>query len=231
MTRRLYIIIVLLIILIAALSVILLNKKITPLKNLTSSSLKWEVLYQNNTVEDTERIKLISFNRDEYAQIYLSPSDITGSTLIYMRKDENWLSGIGVRQQTKQTLKYIIGEVSNIEAIPGSSDLYVTLIDPFTKEILIKGRVSIDKSIYATDFREENVSDLQELRPLIEPIGISYALGPEKIRELIKEGDVITMQLTPSDVNDFSILKLDEKKYPLVTRIIIRRFKSHSEVK
>lgn len=217
MQRTLVITVFLLIIVLISLSLYLNSSKDT-------SNPNFKFVFKDDAVVDKKIIKDITFNKDVYKTIIKNPKDTIGRTLIYERNDGKWLSGTGIKQSSNTSLKFVIGSVQQITSIADSPDLYITLVDPLNNSFLVKTRIVLEKEIYATDFRSENVSKLQESEPVISKLGISYDVGKEKILELLQLGDTITVQFTPNDPNDYSILKVDENKQPFAARVIVRRF-------
>jgi len=186
---------------------------------------KAKVLYNNKIAWDTKKLKAISFNRNFYKSIYLADkNDTEGRTVIYERYDNSWLGGVGVMQKSNTSLRYAIGQIESIEPVENSEDLYLTLINPFDDEYLIKGKIILAESNISTDFRKEKVATLADGEPVITPIGVSYVLGRREIYELMKVGDVIIAQFLPENNVDSSEPKKGKNNVPLIVRIIVRRF-------
>ncbi len=191
-------------------------------KNKAITHNDYDTFYSEGKVNDTIKTN-ITFDQNVYKTILIDKEDDTGRSVLYERNDPYWLTGYGTRQLDDHTLKMTIGEVYKLEPITDSHDMYITLIHPLQHKIILKARLDMTSQFSATDIRVEDVEELKNGEPIIDQLGTAYRFR-KQIKELIRPGDVVTIQHRPEKGDDLSKIVKDEHGIEYISRIILRRY-------
>jgi len=169
-------------------------------------------------------------------------NDKTGRTVFYeVRKTKNALNGYGKFEATYKEARdvwLIIGEFVKWEDIEGAKDKYIIIKNPKSNDILVKARVAFEESSLfdgnkkATSLGVENLDINNKQGQDYDKLGLLLSWTDDNINKIIKQGDVVAVHLLFMSQTDNLTqgIKKDEKGYPLVSWLTLRRFGGKQQI-